>query len=312
MDCQDCLETHASITTNNVATASTTNHSASVEYDGTTVAEAGVSVSNEYAEASVEVSLETGTKASASAGLEDKTVYAEVSYSDVTIAKVEVAANVEYEGVGAAVSGDVYAKSGTEAEAHGMIGEKGVDIGGSASTGSCVGADASATADLREASVTADGGCSVGTDHFEAGAGGQATFVDGQATIGVSGELAAVVGLDVDLAVTVDMKQIKGDVKEARNIVEEAAKRFTEEAASSEAKAAEALGKEAERVRLEAAKRLTEEAERVRLEAAEATRKEAERVRLEAERARQEAEKGANTVKKTIQSLGSKLRSFFG
>ena len=53
--------------------------------------------------------------------------------------------------------------------------------------GSSVGVDGTGTVDLREASVTAGAGVSVG-EHVEAGGGGQATFTDGKATVGVNGE----------------------------------------------------------------------------------------------------------------------------
>ena len=75
-------------------------------------------------------------------------------------------------------------------DAHVSAGDKGVDVGGNVSCGESVGVDGSATVDLREASVTGGAGVSVG-EHFAAGGGGQATFEDGQATVGVSGDVAA-------------------------------------------------------------------------------------------------------------------------
>ena len=48
-----------------------------------------------------------------------------------------------------------------------------------------------------------------GEDHFAAGAGGQATYNDGKVTIGVSGDLAAYVGIDgVDVSGSMDFKQL--------------------------------------------------------------------------------------------------------
>ena len=46
------METHATVETNNDASATVTDNGVAVSYDGTTKAEAGVSASNEYAEGS--------------------------------------------------------------------------------------------------------------------------------------------------------------------------------------------------------------------------------------------------------------------
>jgi hypothetical protein len=48
-------------------------------------------------------------------------------------------------------------------------------------------------------------------EHFEAGGSAKATFKHGKATVGVSGDVAALVGLDVDVGVTVNTNQIKKD-----------------------------------------------------------------------------------------------------
>ena len=65
---------------------------------------------------------------------------------------------------------------------------------------------------------TASGGVTVG-DHFEIGGGGKATFENGKATIGVSGDVAALVGLEVDVEMSVDTKQIQKDANIAINTV---------------------------------------------------------------------------------------------
>ena len=54
---------------------------------------------------------------------------------------------------------------------------------------------------------------------FEAGGSGEATFKDGKATIGVSGDVAVLIGLDVDVSVTVDTKQVQKDVNVVTNKV---------------------------------------------------------------------------------------------
>jgi hypothetical protein len=65
---------------------------------------------------------------------------------------------------------------------------------------------------MREASATGGAGVSIG-EHFEVGGSGQATFKDGQATVGVSGDVAAIIGLNVDASVTIDTHQIQKDSK---------------------------------------------------------------------------------------------------
>jgi hypothetical protein len=71
---------------------------------------------------------------------------------------------------------------------------------------------------LKEVSVTTGAGVSIG-EHFEAGGSGEATFKNGKATIGVSGDVAVLVGLNFDASVTVDTKQIQKDAKVVTNEV---------------------------------------------------------------------------------------------
>jgi hypothetical protein len=187
-------------------------------YDGSISGSAGVSTGNDNASASLEVSGKIGTIASVKGGLDGNNVYVGASYSDTSEAHLTVSGEVGYEGVGGAASADAYVKSGTEAELSIAAGQNGVAASAGASIGNAAGVDAEATLNMREASVTGGAGVSIG-EHFEAGAGGEATFKGGKATIGVSGELAAIVGLDVDVSVTVDTKQIQKDTTKATNIV---------------------------------------------------------------------------------------------
>jgi hypothetical protein len=55
-------------------------------------------------------------------------------------------------------------------------------------------------------------GVSIG-EHFEAGGSASATCNHGVVSVGVSGDVAALVGLDVDVGVSVDTKQIAKDGK---------------------------------------------------------------------------------------------------
>jgi len=184
----------------------------SVSIDTTVGASTGVETSNDYSSASINVSVKAGTSASAEAGLEGNNVSASVSYSDTVEAHVTTNTEINKEGCGVAVETDTYIKSGNEANASITAGSSGLAVDGNVSIGSSVGFDATQTINMREGSITGGAGVSIG-EHFEAGGGGEATFKDGKATIGVSGDLAAVVGVEVDVSVTVDTKQIEKDSK---------------------------------------------------------------------------------------------------
>jgi hypothetical protein len=184
--------------------------SASISYTNTVEASASASVETKHASAGVGVSAKAGTEVAASAGLDGKNAYIEASYSDTTEAHVTADGSVQYSGVGGSGSVDAYAKSGNEADAHIKAGANGLDVGANVSSGSCVGVDGEGTVALREASATAGTGVSVG-EHFEAGGSAKATIKHGKATVGVSGDVAALVGLDVDASVTVNTNQIKED-----------------------------------------------------------------------------------------------------
>ncbi len=201
-----------------VATAKVDSHSASATFDNSTTASANMTIGNSNASLDVGVSAKTGVVASASGGLDGKNVYANASYSDTTEVHATATSQVNYKGVGTSTSVDAYAQSGNQVEAHISAGANGVAVGGSASSGSFVGVNASNTTALKEGSVTTGAGVSIG-DHFEAGGSGEATFKDGKATIGVSGDIAVLVGLNVDVSVTVDTKQIQKDAKVVTNEV---------------------------------------------------------------------------------------------
>lgn len=192
--------------------------SASVSIDNSIQASATIGTSNNNYGIDVGASVKTGTIASASAGLENKNVFVNVEYSDTTEAHITSNTSINYHGLGNNNSIDAYAKSGTELEASLMVGKNGVDVNGGLSSGSYVGVDASSTINLREASATAGAGVTVG-DHLEIGGGGKATFDHGKATIGVSGDVAVLVGAEVDLSVTIDTHQIQKDVSTAVNAV---------------------------------------------------------------------------------------------
>ncbi len=194
-----------------------------LKLDNTTKVEASVDTSNEYASVEVGAYVKTGTEAELKAGLIDNNIVVEASYSDTTEAHITASASVGTEGVDIGGSADAYAKSGTEASIGMSVGQNGISAGAEASIGNCVGVDGEATLGLREASGTVGGGVSIG-EHLEAGGSGEATFKDGVATIGVSGEVAALIGAEVDVSVSIDTKQIIKDAEVVAKASETAVK----------------------------------------------------------------------------------------
>jgi hypothetical protein len=97
-----------------------TNTSASVSIDNSIQASASIGTSNNIsginANIDIGASVKTGTIASASAGLENDNVFANISYSDTTEAHITSNSSINYNGLGNTNSVDAYAKSGTELE----------------------------------------------------------------------------------------------------------------------------------------------------------------------------------------------------
>ena len=141
------------------------------------------------------------------------------AYNDVAYAEATAAGSVGVDGVGGySGSATAYVKTGTELEGHVVAGDHGVDVGGSASIGNAAGVDAEVTGSTRYTSETVGAGVSIG-EHFEAGGSASATYDHGVVSVGVSGDVAALVGLDVDVGVSVDTKQIAKDGKTAVDAV---------------------------------------------------------------------------------------------
>jgi hypothetical protein len=208
------VNTNCNIESNNEASVSVIDGTAvDLKLDTTTKVEVSVGISNDYASVEIGASLKTGTEAEVKAGLIDNNnVVVEMNYSDTTEAHVTASGSVVAEGVGVAVGVDAYAKTGTEASVNMSAGQNGVSAGAEASIGNCVGVDAEATVGLREASVTAGAGVSIG-EHLEAGGSAGATFDKGVATVSVAGDVAALIGAEVDVSVSIDTNQIVKDGK---------------------------------------------------------------------------------------------------
>jgi hypothetical protein len=205
--------------------AEITKTSVSASIDNSIQASATIGTGNKNASIDVGASVKTGTVANASAGLDGKNVYVNVGYSDTTEAHLTSNSNLNYHGVGNSSSVDAYAVSGTQLEASMVVGKKGVDVSAGASSGTYVGVDASTTVNLRGASGTVSGGVTVG-DHLEIGGGGKATYDNGKVTMGVSGEVALLVGAEVDLEVSVDTKQIQKDANTAIHTIDNEANKI--------------------------------------------------------------------------------------
>jgi hypothetical protein len=95
------------------------------------------------------------------------------------------------------------------------------------------------------------------------GAGGEATVKDGVATVGISGEVAVLVGAEVDLSVSVDTKKVEEDAKAAAEATQRAAEeadRIAKEQAAAAKYEADRIAAEAENFSREQAARQTAEA----------------------------------------------------
>ncbi len=204
------MEAHASAATGNGTSASATPTSASASLDNSLTVSAGASVGNDQLGAAIEVSAKTGTVAGAAAGLDGNNVFVEASYSDTTEAHLTVDGTAKVEGCGVSAGLDAYAKTGTEVEAHLQAGQNGVAAGAEASIGNAVGVDAEGTVALRGVEASAGAGVSIG-EHLEAGGSAEATFRDGKATVALAGDVAALIGVEADVKVTVDTKQVVAD-----------------------------------------------------------------------------------------------------
>lgn len=206
------------MSTKQEASGTVTDNSVSVSYANTITAEAGVSVGDDHAGAAVDVNFKTGTEAAVSAGLDGNNAYISAEYSDTTEAHLTADGHVSRAGFGVAAGVDAYATSGTTAEASASAGQNGVAVGASASVGTAVGVSASGTESFREGSASGAAGVSVG-EHFEAGGSVSATYDHGKATVAVSGDLAAYLGVEADVSVTINTGQIQKDAKTAAHTI---------------------------------------------------------------------------------------------
>jgi hypothetical protein len=196
---------------------------------------------------SVEASAQTGLFVEGSVKADKSGLEMSGSVADGTMVSVGGSAFVSDEktGFGAGASGSVTVKDGAFAEASLVAGTGGVAASGEASIGTSVGVDASVTASNRYVSETVGGGVSIG-EQFAIGGGGEATYSKGVVTVGVSGDVAALVGLDVDVAASVNVGVIASDAVVVGNAVAGAGK-AVENVAKDTGNAVKNAGKKAGR-----------------------------------------------------------------
>ena len=167
---------------------------------------AGASVGNEYVGCDVRVwvSVEAVAEAHAGAGLDGYNAYTTAGVNCTVRAEAGAEIGIHAGPAGADANGCVYAESGVKAEVVVEVGMNGYQLEGGMSIGTCVGVQGEGTVTFSGASGTAGAGASYGEDHFEIGAGAQSQFKDGHLRLGISGEAAAFVGLEVDLSCDID------------------------------------------------------------------------------------------------------------
>lgn len=228
----------------------------SAEFDNTIGAEASASAGNENAGGTVYAGVETGQQANFEAGLDGNNVYVDAGASSMTEAHLGAEGQVSQDAgpigeVGASAGVDAYAQQGMSAEASAQVGDEGIAVSGETFAGTAVGVDATGTIDMGLGSTTATGGVSIG-EQVGVGAGGEATYKDGELTVGVSGEAAALVGVDVDLEQSVDVGAVVDTGEAAAKAADDAAK-AADDAAKAAQKTADDAAKASEKAANDAA-----------------------------------------------------------
>lgn len=241
------------------ASAGVDGNTVSAEFNNTIGAEASASAGNENAGGTVYASVETGQQANFEAGLDGNNVYVDAGASSLTEAHLGAEGQVSQDAgpigeVGASAGLDAYVQQGMSAEVSAQVGDEGVAVSGETFAGTAAGVDATGTIDTGIVSTTATGGVSVG-EQVGIGAGGEATYKDGELTVGISGEAAALVGVDVDLEQSVDVGAVADTGEAAAKAADDAAKaaqktaddaaKASEKAANDAANAAKSVGSSA-------------------------------------------------------------------
>lgn len=210
------------------ATTSADAKSVNAGYENTIGAGASTGGKDKDASGKVYVNGQSGQQANFNAGLDGNNVYVNTGASSMTEGHAGATGQVSKDAgpagtVGAQASVDAYVKQGVSAQASAQAGDKGVAASGDAFAGTAAGVDGSGTINAGIGSTTASGGVSAG-EQVGVGGGGEATYNNGKVSVGVSGEAAALVGLDVDVKQTVDVKAATDTGKAAVKTADNAAK----------------------------------------------------------------------------------------
>ena len=216
--------------------------------------------------------------------------------------------------VGANAGVDAYVKAGAHAEGDVSVGEHGVAASGETFAGHAEGVDATVGIDTGIVSSEATGGVSVGT---QVGVGGAAHFTveNGHINIGVAGEAAALIGVELDVDADIDVnacidtanavyeatKDPQATAEALADSVHQAEKAYNEhmalvakqakEVAEQQAKAAAEAAAEAEREAKRMAEEVAAEAQRIAEEQARQVAEAAAEAQRQAEQAAAEAQR---------------------
>lgn len=187
--------------------------------------------------------IEVGVSASAGAGVKDGNAHAGVHFMDGARAEVGTTGSVGDKNIGGVNGGaSIEVKSGTFVDASVVAGKNGVNAEGGASLGSSVEVGAGVGMDSRYSGGSVGAGVSIG-EQLGASGGVTATAKDGKLTLGVQGDVAALVGVDADVKVDVNYGTIAHDVTSASHSVTDAAHTATNAVSSTAKKTGKAIKK---------------------------------------------------------------------
>jgi hypothetical protein len=152
-------------------------------------------------------------------------------------------------GIGGSATATI--QSGAFVDASLEAGKNGVAVEGGASIGESAGIEATATGRNRYTEGTVGGGVSIG-EQLSIGGGGEATYKDGKLTIGVAGDVAALLGAEVDIKGTVNVGQAVNDTVHVANQLADVSK----DAGSAISKAGKDTGKAINKTAKDAGKKM--------------------------------------------------------
>jgi hypothetical protein len=205
-----------------------------------------VDAGNEYVgcELRVWVKVEATAEVLANVGLDGNNVSMAAGISYVTRIESGTGVSVYVGPVNADANGCVYTQAGAEATMVIEVGDKGVKLEGGAEIGACIGVEGEAGVSGGGVALTTGAGTSWGSNHFGVGGGGTATFSDGVVALGVSGDVAAFVGVEFDVAISIDTNKV---LKESIMVYNQTSKLVnkTEDLAKKTSEEAEELAKKA-------------------------------------------------------------------